>query len=78
MTPETFRQWLAERGCSFEQHPRQASGGAVVVTVRREGRRAVLPEAASPNKDMDPETARRIVEELELDWTDLPGPSSRV
>jgi DNA-binding transcriptional ArsR family regulator len=76
MTPETFRHWLADRGCTFEQHGRDEEG-LPAVTVRREGRRAVLYDATS-HKDLDPEAVRRIVEELELDWRELPGPASRV
>ena len=40
MTPETFRRWLADRGCDFERHPREKSGGVPSVTVRRDGRKA--------------------------------------
>ena len=72
MTPETFRRWLADRGCDFERHPREKSGGVPSVTVRRGGRKAELPEAPS-RKDLDPEEVRRIVEALDLDWRELPG-----
>ena len=73
MTPETFRRWLADRGCDFERHPREKSGGVPSVTVRRNGRKAEMPAASSTNTDLDPEEVRRIVEALDLDWRELPG-----
>ena len=73
MTPETFRRWLADRGCDFEPHPREKSGGVPSVTVRRNGRKAEIPAASSTNTDLDPEEVRRIVEALDLDWRELPG-----
>lgn len=73
MTPETFRRWLADRGCDFERHPREKSGGVPSVTVRRNGRKADIPAAASTHTDLDPEEIRRIVEALDLDWRELPG-----
>lgn len=72
MTPETFRRWLADRGCDFERHAREKGGGVPSVTVRRNGREAAIPEAPS-HKDLDPEEVRRIVEALDLDWRELPG-----
>jgi hypothetical protein len=73
MTPETLRRWLADRGCDFERHPREKSGGVPSVTVRRGGRKADIPDAASIHTDLDPEEVRRIVEALDLDWRELPG-----
>jgi hypothetical protein len=75
MTPDTFRTWLAERGCSFEQHGR-SEGGLPSVTVRRGGRSAVLYDATS-RKDLDPDQVRQVVEALDLDPAELPGPASR-
>lgn len=77
MTPETFRHWLAERGCSFDEHQREHGKGVAPVTVRRGGRKAVMPEAAS-RKDLDPGVVDEIVEALGLDPNELPGPQSRV
>lgn len=78
MQPETFRKWLAERGCTFEEHARSKGGqGHASVTVRREGRRSELPLVGT-REDLDPRDVRRIVDELELDWSELPGPQSRV
>jgi hypothetical protein len=47
------------------------------VTVRLGDRRAVLPEIGS-HKRLDPTVVRKIVDELGLDWNELPGPASRV
>ena len=41
------------------------------------GRRAFLPDIGS-DKRLDPRVVRKIVDELGLDWNELPGPSSRV
>jgi len=76
MNPETFRNWLRERGCTFEEHGRDRGGGLASVTVRREGRRADLSDATS-RRDLDPEEVRRIVETLDLDPSELPGPAGR-
>src|SRR5215213_6780131 len=73
MTPETFRRWLADRGCDFERQPREKGGGVPSGTVRRNGRKAEIPAASSTNTDLDPEEVRRIVEALDLDWRELPG-----
>jgi hypothetical protein len=72
MTPETFRRWLADRGCIFEQHPSDRGNGLASVTVRRGGRRAELYDSTS-RQDLDPDEVRKIVEALDLDWRQLPG-----
>lgn len=77
MNTETFREWLRERGCTFEQHERGRGEGHVTVTVRCEGRRAELP-AAGATEDLDPATVDEVVEALGLDAAELPGPQSRV
>jgi hypothetical protein len=77
MESGTFRKWLAERGCTFDQH---AAGhrfhGAATVTARREGRTAVIPLVGS-RKALDPRQVKEIVESLGLDPSDLPGEKSR-
>ena len=78
MTPETFRSWLRERGCTFEETARDRGEGAASVVVRREGRRSEMPYAASRNIDLQEEEVRRIVDELDLPYDELPGPQSRV
>ena len=76
MNPETFRHWLAERGCTFEQTERNRGEGVAEIVVRRGPRRAVMPLSAS-RMDLPEEDVRRIVDELELDYDELPGPQSR-
>jgi len=78
MESETFRQWLSERGCAFEAGKDTVGAhGHVYVTVRRGDRRAILPEVGT-KKRLDPRIVRQIVDELGLDWNELPGPASRV
>ena len=78
MESATFRNWLAERGCRFDHYEHYDRGeGHVMVTVHREGRTSQAPLGGS-RKDLDPRDARRVCEELGLDWSDLPGPKSRV
>jgi hypothetical protein len=78
MESETFRQWLSERGCTFEAGKDSAGAhGHAYVTVRRGDRRSVLPEVGS-KKRLDSRIVRQVVDELGLDWNELPGPASRV
>lgn len=77
MESETFRQWLAERGCRFAAGKDSIGAhGHAYVTVHLGDRQAVLPEIGT-KKALDERTVRRIVDELGLNWNDLPGPSSR-
>jgi hypothetical protein len=76
MESETFRTWLAERGCRFDHHQERRGGGQAAVTVRREGRTAQLPLIGS-HRSIDEETARAVCEALGLDWSQLPGPEGR-
>ena len=78
MESATFRQWLSERGCTFEAgRDTVETHGHVYVTVRRGDRRSVLPEVGT-KKRLDSRIVRQIVDELGLDWNELPGPASRV
>ena len=77
MTPDTFRQWLRDRGCSFDQTESKRGEGVASVIVRRGPHRSELPLAAS-RMDLPEEDVRRVVEELDLPFDELPGPSSRV
>ena len=74
MRTDTFRAWLAERGCRFDQSARGTGHG--VLTVHLEQRSAEL-EMPGPHKSLDEETVRRVCEELGLDWSQLPGPIGR-
>lgn len=76
MTPQTFRSWLADRGCSFEQTERDRGGGIAAVRVRRGPRESLIPDAAS-HKDLPDEDVRRIVDDLDLPYDELPGPQGR-
>lgn len=73
----TFRKWLADRGCRFEPGNDTGAHGHAFVTVHLGDRKAVLPEVGS-HKALDPRTIRQIVDDLGLDWNELPGPASRV
>ena len=76
MESATFRKWLAERGCRFEAGKDTVDAyGHAYVTVRREDRKAVLPDIGT-NKALDPRSVRH--RDLGLDWSELPGPTSRV
>jgi hypothetical protein len=78
MESATFRRWLAEQGCRFDQHEHEhRHQGPVMVTVHREERNTQVPLGGS-RKDIDPREVRRACEELGLDWNQLPGPKSRV
>ncbi len=76
MDSETFRNWLAERGCRFGHHEEQRGQGQAAVMVYREGRTAELPLIGS-RKSIDPETVRAVCSALALNWSELPGPESR-
>ena len=78
MESATLRQWLAERGCTFEAgRDTVRTEGHAYVTVRRGDRRAVLPDVGTHLR-LDPRVVRQIVDDLGLDWNELPGPSSRL
>jgi mRNA interferase HicA len=78
MESATFRKWLADRGCAFDQHTTtHGTRGNASVTVHREGRKAVIPLVGS-RKRLDPRQVMEIVESLGLDPFDLPGEKSRV
>lgn len=77
MNAQTFRQWLTEKGCTFEETERKRGEGVATVIVRREGRRSEMPYASS-RMDLQEEDVRRIVDELDLPFDELPGPQSRV
>lgn len=72
MQSATFRDWLTERGCRFQQHERGHGRGHAVVTVEREGRIAELPLVGSHER-LDAVLVRDVCERLGLDWNELPG-----
>jgi hypothetical protein len=78
MESATFRKWLAEHGCRFDEHQHERHGeGQVMVTVHREGRKTDVPLGGS-RQSLDPRMVRQACEDLGLDWSRLPGPESRV
>jgi hypothetical protein len=78
MQSATFRQWLIEQGCRFDQHEHHVRGeGQVMVTVHRDGRKAEVPLGGS-RQTLDARDVRRACEDLGLDPSQLPGPQSRV
>lgn len=72
MESATFRQWLAEQGCSFEQHKRGKGRGHAAVTVRRGELSSELPLIGS-NKQLDHDTIERVRRELGLENVAVPG-----
>ena len=78
MESATFRKWLMEQGCRFDRHEHEhRREGPVMVSVHRDGRKAEVPLGGS-RQTLDPRVVRRACEELGLDWSQLPGPMSRV
>jgi hypothetical protein len=77
MESATFQKWLAEQGCRFDTEQEKRGTGHAHVTVHREGRKAVVP-LGGPHQILDARTVRRACEELGLEWSELPGPKSRV
>ena len=66
MESATFRKWLAERGCRFDQHEHEKRGeGQVIVTVHREGRKAEVPLGGS-HQILDARWCVRLVKSLAL------------
>jgi hypothetical protein len=77
MESVTFRKWLAEHGCRFDTDQEHRGVGHADVTVHREGRKTQVP-LSGPHQILDDRIVRRACEELGLDWSELPGPESRV
>lgn len=66
MEPATFRGWLEQRGCRFDNREHQERGhGQAVVTVHREGRTARLPLGGS-RKALDLATEQAVCDALTL------------
>jgi hypothetical protein len=77
MESATFRKWLAEHGCHFDTNQENRGTGHAHVTVHREGRKVEVL-LGGPHQILDARIVRRACEELGLDWSELPGPKSRV
>jgi hypothetical protein len=77
MENATFRKWLAEHGCRFDTQSEERGDGHGTLTIHRQGRTAQLP-LVGPSHQLDPQAVRQACEALGLDWSKLPGPTSRV
>lgn len=77
MTPDTFRAWLAEKGCGFDETERQRGEGVAAIRVRRGPRETIMPRSASHHTDLPEEDVRRIVDDLGLSFEELPGQQGR-
>jgi hypothetical protein len=77
MESATFRKWLADQGCRFDTDQEKRGKGHENVTVHRERRKAEVP-LSGPHQILDERIVRRACEELGLDWSGMPGPTSRV
>jgi len=76
---DTFRNWLAERGCVFEQTERGGKKGhGFPDVIVRLGDRTSELHVLGKTQDLDPREVKRVVEELGLNWDELPGPKSRM
>ena len=78
MIGPTFRQWLAEQGCHFDQHVHHKRGEGPVTVRVHYGDRETEIALAGTHKHLDPREVQRACEELGLDWTQVPGSTSRV
>jgi hypothetical protein len=72
MRADTFKQWLEEQGCRFDEHSHDRGQGHAGAVAKFKGKKSVLPLTGT-HQDLDAEDVRRVVEELGLDITKLPG-----
>ena len=77
MESATFRKWLAEQGCRFDTQHEGRGEGHGTFTIHRDGRTAEMA-LVGPHHQLDPHLVRQVCEALDLDWSKLPGPQSRV
>ncbi|MGA9550264.1 MAG: hypothetical protein WBS14_21750 [Rhodomicrobium sp.] len=76
MEIDTFRKWLAERGCQFDTRGHLRGEGHGHLMIHREGRTAELPLAGA-HHHLDADLGRQVCETLGLDESVLPGPKGR-
>jgi hypothetical protein len=77
MESAPFRNWLADRGCRFDHGHEKRGEGPVMVIVHHQRRKAEVPLGGS-RQILGTGVVHRVCEELGLDWSELPGPKSRV
>ena len=70
MRSDTFKKWLEEKGCRFDQHERGEGHASVIVKLG--GKETILPLIGT-HQDLKKEDVERIAEELGLDKSDLPS-----
>ena len=76
MEIDTFRKWLAERGCHFDTRGHRRGEGHGHLTIHREGRTADLPLTGS-RRHPDTDWVRQVCETLGLAESELPGLTGR-
>jgi len=77
MESGTFGKCLAERGCRFATcEDTSGAQGQAYVTVRCGHHQVVLPQIRS-KKRLDPRIIKYVIDELGMDWNELPDPASR-
>ncbi len=72
MRADTFKQWLEEQGCRFDEHSHDRGQGHASAVIKLAGKESVLPLTGT-HQNLDGEDVRRVVAELGLDITKLPG-----
>ena len=76
MEIDTFRKWLAERGCHFDTRGHQRGEGHGHLMIHGEGRTAELL-LTGEHHHLDANMVRQVCETLRLDKSELPGPKGR-
>lgn len=72
MRMDTFKQWLEEQGCRFDEHSHERGQGHASAVIKLEGKESVM-SLLGAHQDLDGEDIKRVVKELGLDITKLPG-----
>ena len=72
MRADTLKEWLSEKGASFEEHGHDRSQGHSSVLVKLEGKESVLPLVGT-SQDLSSDDVKRIVDDLGLGSEELPG-----
>lgn len=72
MRADTLKAWLEDKGCRFDQGPRDRGEGHATLTVKLKGRESTLPKVGT-HEDLKPEEVQQIVNDLGLEKEALPG-----
>ena len=65
MRADTSRTWLRDKGCRFDKHEKEKSGGNASLVIKLDDKLSVLPLVGT-NMDLDNDTMGRILQELGL------------